>query len=82
MATKNKPSFKIGDQVTLRATVTIPDGDERTGADCVVVMLDGDGVPARLSVDKVGKTGRSERDERYFSRLVPGGFVGTLCEAE
>ena len=65
MATK-KTRLKVGDEVFIRATVTIPDGDERTGADCVVVMLDGDGVPARLSVDKVGKTGRSERDERYF----------------
>jgi hypothetical protein len=61
MATKNKPHFKIGDGVKLRATVTVPDGDERTGADCVVVMLEGHNVPVRLSVDTVKKAGRSER---------------------
>jgi hypothetical protein len=53
-------------EVILRATVTIPNGDHRAGADCVVVMLEGHNVPVRLSVDKVQKTGRFERDARYF----------------
>ena len=65
MATK-KTKFKIGDEVTIRATVTSPDGDERTGADCVVVMLDGHGTPILLRADKLLKTGRSEREGRYF----------------
>jgi hypothetical protein len=38
MATK-KTKLKAGDEVTLRATVTIPDGDERTGPNCVVVLI-------------------------------------------
>ena len=66
MATKNKSRFKVGDEVTVRATVTIPDGDDRTGEDCVVVMLDGHGTPILLRAEKVQKTGRSERDSRYF----------------
>jgi hypothetical protein len=65
MATK-KTRFKTGDEVTLRATVTIPDGDDRTGADCIVLMLDGHGTPIMLRADKAQKTGRSERDARYF----------------
>jgi hypothetical protein len=51
------------------------------GADRVVVMVDGHNVPVQLSVNKVQKTGRSERDARYFLEaggLMPGGFVETL----
>jgi hypothetical protein len=65
MATK-KTRFKAGYEVLIRTTVTNADGDERTGEDCIAVMLDGHGVPVCLSVDKVQKTGRSERSERYF----------------
>lgn len=64
MATKSR--LKVGDQVTLRGTVTIPDGDERTGEGCVVVKVDGHPVPICLKTEHVGRTGRSERDGRYF----------------
>ena len=65
MATKKTSKFKVGDEVTILATVTIADG-EKAGADCVVVLLDGHTVPVCLHVDKVRKTGRSERSGRYF----------------
>ena len=65
MATK-KTKFKAGDEVTINATVTIPDGDDRTGEYCVVIMIYGHAVPVRLHVDNVKKTGRSELDARYF----------------
>jgi hypothetical protein len=54
------------------------------GADRVVVMVDGHNVPVQLSVNKVQKTGRSERDARYFLEaggLMPGGFVETLGDS-
>ena len=66
MATKSKSRFRTGDEVTLRATVTIPDGDHRAGSDRVVIVLDGHPVPVRLAVDKVQKAGRSERSAHYF----------------
>jgi len=51
-----------GHEVTIRATVTIPDDDERTGSDGVIVVLEGShSVPVRLlHVDKVQTTGRSD----------------------
>jgi hypothetical protein len=64
--TTKKTRFKAGDEVTINATVTIPDGDDRAGADCVVITIYGHAVPVRLHVDNVKKTGRSEREARYF----------------
>lgn len=64
MAAKSK--HRVGDEVVLRGTITIAEGDRRVRRGMVVVSIDGYHVPVAIRTEKIRGTGKNESDTYYY----------------